>query len=457
MLIDQCFADIPTDKTVIVAVSGGSDSVALLLMANAWAIKNKVVLQAITIDHGLRPEAAVEAAFVASICAAIDVDHVTLAWEGAKPVLGIQNAARQSRYSLLDQYAKEIGSDIILTGHTLNDQAETIYMRLQRHRDESDGKGLSGMSRRTWLCGGTQIYRPLLGVSRVTLRRVLNDFSQSWIEDPSNLDESFERVRVRKKLEAEAELTVKYLALANLCGRFRRVAVRDCAGFLRANVSLQPGPVFDLELPCRVAGNVGSDETMQKVHPVVLHGVQILIGVAGGGEYLTPRWRILPLLAKLMARDVKRVNIGGVVIERSGVCYRIYREARNLASLALEAGDETIWDGRLYLHNDTAETVFVEAVKRSQILAMEKRRGAEFEVKPRQALWSMPVLHCHDGRDGEKTILPMLDGFSLPVGLHARLAAPAIEHFCPDFDEPLRDWVLSLKNFSVAYIAPKSL
>ena len=110
------FKNIPTDNTVLIAVSGGSDSIALLLLANIWSLKNNVSLQAITIDHGLRAEAAAEAAFVAGVCAGLNIPHVTLAWEGIKPSFGIQEAARQSRYSLMDDFAHEIGADVILTG-----------------------------------------------------------------------------------------------------------------------------------------------------------------------------------------------------------------------------------------------------------------------------------------------------------------------------------------------------
>ncbi len=128
----NCFKDIATDNPVIVAVSGGSDSLALLMLANIWAQQNNVILQAITVDHGLRAEAAVEATFVSSLCTGLNIPHVTLAWEGLKPSFGIQEAARQSRYSLMDDFAREIGADVILTGHTLDDQAETVFMRVAR-------------------------------------------------------------------------------------------------------------------------------------------------------------------------------------------------------------------------------------------------------------------------------------------------------------------------------------
>ena len=156
-----------------------------------------------------------------------------------------------------------------------------------------------------------------------------------------------------------------------------------------------------------------------------------------------------------MSGQTKRINIGGAVLERSRSRYHIYREARNLSSLVVETGDSAIWDGRLHLFNETPLTVFVEAAKRSQILELEKLRGAPFEIKPRQALWSTPLIHCHVDRADQSALMPLIDASGLPAGLHVRLASPAIEHFCPEFDEALRNWVLSLDRFSAASIAPK--
>ena len=216
------FDGIAKDDPVLVAVSGGSDSLALLFLAHAWARQEGVVLQAVTIDHGLRPEAAAEAAFVASVCAGLDIDHVTLAWDGVKPSFGIQEAARYSRYSLMENFAHEIGAQIILTGHTRDDQAETVFMRSFRKSSAGDGRGLAGMSRKTMLYGGKRIVRPLLNCSRDQLRIYLFSLAQSWIEDPSNLDVSYERVRLRKMLEENPDEPDKALAFAKVCGRFRK-------------------------------------------------------------------------------------------------------------------------------------------------------------------------------------------------------------------------------------------
>ena len=147
-----------------------------------------------------RSEAAAEAAFVAMVCDGLDIIHTTLSWDGVKPPAGISAAARNARYDLMEEFAADIGIRIILTGHTSDDQAETVLMRLRRSEPGSSGRGHSGMSKRTLLGRGTCYCGPFLDLSRQRLRAYLNEVSQGWVEDPSNFDESYERVRVRGEL-----------------------------------------------------------------------------------------------------------------------------------------------------------------------------------------------------------------------------------------------------------------
>ena len=126
----------------MLAVSGGPDSTALLVLAARWAnqLKRAPKLLAVTIDHGLRPEAAREAAAVKRLAQSLKVSHRTLRWRGRKPRTGLQEAARQARYELLAQAATRAGFAHILTAHTLDDQAETVLFRLAR------GSGLFGLT-----------------------------------------------------------------------------------------------------------------------------------------------------------------------------------------------------------------------------------------------------------------------------------------------------------------------
>ena len=439
------FDDIVCDGPILVAVSGGSDSVALLLLAHSWSLKSKAHLQAVTVDHGLRPEAAAEAAFVASLCAGLGVPHVTLAWEGIKPSFGIQEAARQSRYSLMDDFAHEIGADIILTGHTRDDQAETIMMRALRSVEASDGRGLSSMGRKTWLYGGTKLMRPLLNHSRRQLRGYLSQMAQPWIEDPSNLDRSYERVRIRDLLREDKQLEDRLHRLGNLSGRFRKQLALSVAQELENKVVARPGPVFE-------ASGFSAE------NPISTQAIQVLIAMAGGQLYLVSKKRLGAVIdlanGSAQSTKVARANIGGAIVERKGDKLLFYRETRNLSSLLLDPDEAAIWDGRMHIYNGTALPVFIEAASRQQLLEFEAAREEPYPVMPRAALRSTPIVHIQTQNGETMPCLPLVESSKLPKGLEIRLASPAIEHFCPDFDAALRDWVRSLDQYPAASLQP---
>ena len=248
------FQDVDASKPVVAAVSGGSDSVALLLLAVAWARHNNVSLQVATVDHGLRPEAAAEAAFVASLCESLDVFHVTLAWEGIKPASGISEAARNARYRLLEEFAGDVGADTILVGHTADDQAETIAMRMARKSSPDSGRGLSGIAPVTRLRDTVVLVRPLLALNRQTLRDYLLEHNQSWIEDPSNFDNSYERVRVRKSLDARPQHKLNLVKFGQLMGRYRQSLSASAAKFLDDTLQVENGLVYSLRASALATG-----------------------------------------------------------------------------------------------------------------------------------------------------------------------------------------------------------
>ena len=178
-------------KKLTLAVSGGGDSMALLHLAADWS--DGVMLDVVTVDHGLRPESAQEAEFVHETATALGLRHQTLRWTGWNGQGNLQNVARLARRHLIEAHAAE--SDAILTGHTGDDQAETVLMRLARG---SGVDGLAGMAARER--HGQMWLRPLLDQRRADLRDYLRDRGAEWVDDPSNDDLRFERIKARQLL-----------------------------------------------------------------------------------------------------------------------------------------------------------------------------------------------------------------------------------------------------------------
>ena len=214
------FAPWKTAPAVVLAVSGGPDSVALLWLAARWRSKLKrgPRLIAVTIDHGLRKEAAREARDVKHLAGRLGVEHRTLRWQGTKPKTGVPAAAREARYRLLAKAARAGGATHVATAHTNDDQAETLLMRLLRG---SGVAGLSAMAAET-AREGVQLARPLLGISKAELIATLEAAGIAFADDPTNRDTAFTRPRLRALMPALAEEGADARTLARLASRLAR-------------------------------------------------------------------------------------------------------------------------------------------------------------------------------------------------------------------------------------------
>ncbi|MBV8939979.1 MAG: tRNA lysidine(34) synthetase TilS [Alphaproteobacteria bacterium] len=185
--------------TMAVAVSGGADSMALALLAHAWAAAKGITLTALTVDHRLRPESAAEAAQVQAWLAARGIPHHILAWnDGASRTGNLSQAARNARYALMSGWCRANGVGDLLVAHHRDDQAETVLLRLKRG---SHIHGLSGM-RPVTVLSGIRLLRPLLDCPKARLAETLKALGQSWLEDPSNADQRYDRNRLRAMLAA---------------------------------------------------------------------------------------------------------------------------------------------------------------------------------------------------------------------------------------------------------------
>ncbi|HSV00984.1 MAG TPA: tRNA lysidine(34) synthetase TilS [Roseiarcus sp.] len=232
--IDALFAPFVRAKALLIAVSGGPDSTALLLMAAEWAKqRGRTRIEAATVDHALRAGSADEAKAVAALCGRLKVGHRVLQWKGAKPTTRVQERAREARYRLLVEHAKAIGADAVLTAHHADDQAETVLFRLLRG---SGIAGLRGMDRVT-VRDGMTIGRPLMRLKKRDLITFVNARRAPFIDDPSNTDPRFARTRLRALLARLGEEGLDAEALDRLARRARET--EEALAHLTAEVELR--------------------------------------------------------------------------------------------------------------------------------------------------------------------------------------------------------------------------
>ena len=242
---DVLFRGLEDARGLILAVSGGPDSTALMLLAARWVKRHKRApkLVAVTVDHGLRPEAAREAAAVKRLAKSLGIVHHTVAWRGRKPKSGLQQAARIARYRLLADAAARAGYAHILTAHTLDDQAETILFRLARG---SGLLGLAGMAHASPLPlgGETSLFlvRPLLGLPKARLVATLAADRIGYSDDPSNRDPRFTRARLRGLMPELAREGLDAQGLARFAARVRRAEATLEFAARAARAALAPGP-----------------------------------------------------------------------------------------------------------------------------------------------------------------------------------------------------------------------
>jgi tRNA(Ile)-lysidine synthase len=317
---------------LILAVSGGPDSTALLFLAARWrkSLKRGPKLVAVTVDHGLRPESEAEALAVKRLARRLGVEHRTLRWTGRKPKTGLQAAARQARYRLLADAARKAKARYILTAHTLDDQAETVLFRMARGSGVS---GLAGMSAVAPLPvaegGGMLLVRPLLPVPKSRLIATLKAAKVAYADDPSNRDPRFTRPRLRELMPALAREGLTAQRLGVLAHRVERVEAALFDAVNQAQLRLAPGPwpdggpvTFDagglFELPEEIALDVLNRAIAWtgREGPVELGKLEALFAAMVDGDHLVKAGR-LKRFRRTLAGAMMTIEAGRLAVERA--------------------------------------------------------------------------------------------------------------------------------------------
>lgn len=369
-----------------VAVSGGSDSTALLIALVEWGAAD---LRVVTVDHGLRAQAAQEAADVARLCARLGISHDVVRWEGWDGRGNLMAAARSARYALLTDWAQANRITDIALGHTQDDLAETLMMRLRR------GAGLDGLSAMAarFEQEGVCFHRPLLGATRAQLRHLLEERGIAWAEDVTNSDARFERARVRSAMAA-LELDTKTLAETARALRAARDALEICVAQVADEaVMLDRGDVL-----------IARDMLEAQPEEIARRLMQAALIHVSGAAY-GPRGAELGRL--LGGLDRARTLLGCRVIPQRGQL-RVTREWKAVADLRARPG--AVWDGR-WIVAGPAEGRHVAALGEAGLGLCRDRKASGL---PAASLMASPAVW-----EGERLVAAPLAG--LEGGYTARI------------------------------------
>ncbi|WP_142416033.1 tRNA lysidine(34) synthetase TilS [Bartonella massiliensis] len=469
-------------QRVILAVSGGSDSLALMFLVKehfeTLSVSPEII--AVTVDHQLRKESAREAEIVAEICRTHHIKHITVRWEGEKPKTHIAASARVARYDLLVLEAQKQGASLIMTGHTLNDQVETYQMRYQRLQKNKgilydkagalrdgasaggfvgalrgeagalgdgvpaggfvgalrgeagalgDGvpaggfagalhdkagalgdedharktrshiaeksydalyaRGLSCIPREALLHRKVRLIRPLLGVKRQTLRNYLRLRGKTWIDDPTNEDRNFERVRVRQSLSSQklADIAQKI----NEAALQRRQQAKNIADLILAlDITVQHGRCF-----------IAKPASFLQKHSCFPFVVGLFAVLMGGACYLLPKQKLSTLVQKicLYSSKKKRFTYAGCVIEYNKSGIALWREGRNMKEAIVEPDATFIWDGRYHITNHGSEAIKVGAAHLEQLKSLLKNSNFDLKKPHFPSLQSLLMISNDKGCD----------------------------------------------------------
>ena len=384
---------------VAVAVSGGGDSLALLLAARSFADRSGRALAVLHVDHRLQAASGDWAAEAAKAAAALGAGFRRLDWLGEKPGSGLPAAARQARHRLIADAARQMGAQVILLGHTLDDQLENALMR-------AEGAPVGPLREWTpspvWPQGrGLFLCRPLLTARRADLRQWLIGRGLDWIEDPANADERYARVRARAAVARGEQGTMAPIADI-------RALARTCRVLPWGGVEIDRAALLDA--PAAQA----------------LRLLQIALACAAGIERRARPARAGALLARLAVGETFVATLGGARVHAARTVL-IGREAGEVARgglgpLDLEPGTSAVWDGRFDI--ETPEPGWTVQALRGLAARLAPDERLSLREIPAWARPSLPVLRRRD--DASEVLHLALGG----LGAHLDETSPCRRALC---------------------------
>ncbi|MBL0849224.1 MAG: tRNA lysidine(34) synthetase TilS [Candidatus Liberibacter ctenarytainae] len=332
----RCFVhSIICPAHILVAVSGGSDSVGLLIALHSVLLEKSfrgIRFSAVSVDHGMRDEAKDEVRYVSDLCFKLGIPHAIVIWKGSKPKTGLMAAAREARYALISDHAVAISATLVVTAHTFNDQLETVYMRSQRD-SSGQGIGLAGISEIILYDLKLWIMRPFLQCLRSEIRSFLREKNISWCEDPSNVDDKFERVRVRN-LIGDSDFNLM----------FKKIEESQNWRIMLNNHLSELIPQY-LKVYWQSVISISRDVLM--IDPVLLfYLIRFSVAICGGQNFL-PKYRSVErVIAFLQGGNRGCISIGRVIIDVRSDFLWVTRAIRGLSIQNISSEETAIWDRR---------------------------------------------------------------------------------------------------------------
>ncbi|MEJ6397183.1 tRNA lysidine(34) synthetase TilS [Yoonia sp. 208BN28-4] len=383
--------------TLGVAVSGGGDSMALLELVRHWAQGRNVSLRAVTVDHKLR-DVTGEVALVARYCATHGLPHDVLSWAGWDQQGNLQDSARTARRDLIAQWAADHSIALTLYGHTADDQAETLLMRLSR------GSGVDGLAGIAARPAGAGLLRPLLAERRQDLRAYLREADVPWAEDPSNDDLQFDRIKARRMMVHLSELgltTDRLLATAAHMQRARTGLQTAASDFARQHVRGEAGDlIFAPD-----ALHLSSGDAPARVLTAAMMWMT--------GQTYRPRYDALTRAVTAVQNGEQR-TLSGVVLRPDGDTLRMIRELAAIRAARTQGRDKLLWDHRWQITPpDDHNKIFTVQALGDAIRHVHDWRECGLS---RQTLMTTPAIF-----DGDTLIAAPVAGYS--QGWTARIVA----------------------------------
>ncbi|MFC4350949.1 tRNA lysidine(34) synthetase TilS [Fodinicurvata halophila] len=386
------YAPFEAQARIACAVSGGVDSMALLSLLAPWCRAHGHELMVLHVNHGLRAEADADAAFVMQSAEKLNVQGRVLHWQGQKPSGPVQAPARRARYDLLAGFCREKGILHLAMAHHLDDQSETVALRLQ---SGSGLAGLAGMASVRYL-PDLRLIRPLLGLPKTRLQATLEGQRLDWKEDPSNRNEAHRRVRYRKLLQGSEDALLLGQRLASAAGvyaRLRAWSEAEAARLLARAVQVHPAGY------ALVQAAVLSEAPEWLARRAWFQ----LLRTIGGSAYGVRGSSLTAYLEAWKATGRMPETLGGCrILPYGAVQFLVVREAQGLRSHPLRPGDTLLWDGRFRFSRarecEDGRELLVGPLGHEGVNRLLQKIPSLRKSRIPRAVWpSFPALFCLDG------------------------------------------------------------